>query len=103
MDKAGLIGHFWTVVPSNIRFEKALIEVIIAEAQSKGMNFAQLAPKAYGGTYDEQSAVVKWRRQRREDNPQSVSIANACLLAQGLGMELPDLIFRAQAKLRMKE
>lgn len=80
-----------------------LVEAAIAEAKSKGMHFAQVAPKAYGDMYDEQSAIVKWRRQRREDTPQSVSIANAYLLAQGLGMELPDLIFRTQAKLRTKE
>ncbi|XXJ19872.1 hypothetical protein ACR42D_10075 [Desulfovibrio caledoniensis] len=84
-------------------FERALVDLVCQLAEDQGLNYAQFAKKAYGDTYDEQSAVVKWRRQRREDNPQSVSIANAYLLAQGLGMELPDLIFRTQAKLRMTE
>jgi hypothetical protein len=80
-------------------FERELVEVVIDEAHRKGLNFAQFARRAYG---DNDTAAVKWRKQRRKDNPQQVSISDAYLLAQGLDMELPDLIFRAQAQMRTK-
>lgn len=79
------------------KFEKELVKVVIAEAKNQGMNFAQFAKRAYG---DSDSAAVKWRKQRREKNPQQVSVSDACQLARGLGLDLADLIFRAQAQLR---
>lgn len=84
-----------------VEFERALVKMVCELSSEQGINFAQFARKAYGQIQGDDTAIRKWRKQRRSDDPQQVSISDAYLLAQGLGIELADLIFRTQAKLKM--
>lgn len=51
-----------------IDFERTLVETVIKLAEKQDLNYAQFAKKAYG---DNDSAIRKWRKQRREEKPQA--------------------------------
>lgn len=79
-------------------FERAFIaEVIRSVDKIDGLNHARFARLVWG---DEDSSVVKWRRirngYRAGRQAQSISLADSCRIAAGLGLPLSSLIFRIE-------
>lgn len=84
-------------------FEKTVIDTIIELAKRSSMNFAQFARKAYSHTYGDETAVTKWRKQRREEKPQALTMADLFLCSQALGTDPENIVFQAHAKHKLQK